>query len=259
MATAETYTPSQLYSVPLAELQSDPNQPRKYLDSQALEELTASVVQHGVLEPILFRQDKQTGFLYVIAGERRCAAARKAGLSTVPAVFIDSDNYAEIALVENILRQDLTPVEEAEALKRLQDEHAYKQEDLARILGKAPATISETLSLTKLPQQVRDECRQDPSVPKKVLIGLAKNKQQRSMITQYQKYRKAQAKAAAPTTRTTAKTSPAQTLAGALETVEKKISALDFGTFSGEDVQLMFDAMKGLQITLKETIARIPQ
>ncbi len=73
MATTGTYTPNQLYSVPLAELQSDPNQPRKYLDPQALEELTASVVQHGILEPILFRQDKQTGLLYVVAGERRCA------------------------------------------------------------------------------------------------------------------------------------------------------------------------------------------
>jgi ParB family chromosome partitioning protein len=259
MATAETYTPGQLYSVPLAELQADPNQPRKYLDPQALEELTASVIQHGILEPILFRQDKNTGLLYVVAGERRCAAARKAGLSTVPAVFIDSDNYAEIALVENILRQDLTPVEEAEALKRLQDDHEYKQEDLARILGKAPATISETLSITKLPPQVRDECRQDPTVPKKVLIGLAKNKQQRSMITQYQKYRKAQAKAAAPNTRTTAKASPAQTLAGTLETTEKKLSALDFETFSGEDVKLMSNAMKGLQTTLKKTIARIPR
>jgi ParB family chromosome partitioning protein len=224
-----------------------------------LEELTASVVQHGILAPILFRQDKNTGLLSVVAGERRCTAARQAGLSTVPAVFIDSDNYAEIALVENILRQDLTPVEEAEALKRLQDDHAYKQEDLARILGKAAATISETLSITKLPEQVRDECRQDPSVPKKVLIGLAKNKQQRSMITQYQKYRQAQAKAAAPHTRTTAKTSPAQTLAGTLETVEKKVAALDFGTYSGEDVQLMANAMKGLQATLKKTIARIPK
>jgi hypothetical protein len=69
MATTETYTPGQLYSVPLAELQADPNQPRKYLDPQALEELTASVAQHGILEPILFRQDKQTGLLYFAAAK----------------------------------------------------------------------------------------------------------------------------------------------------------------------------------------------
>jgi ParB family chromosome partitioning protein len=259
LATTESYMPNTLYSLPLAELQADPNQPRKYLDPAALDELTASVTQHGILEPILFRQDKQTKLLYVVAGQRRCAAARKAGLITVPAVFINSDNYAEIALVENLLREDLTPVEEAEALKRLQDDHAYKQEDLARILGKAPATISETLSITKLPQQIRDECRQDPAVPKKVLIGLARNKQQRSMITQYQKYRQAQAKAAAPSTRTTVKNSPAQTLVSALETVGKKLDALDYGTFSGGDVQLMSNAMKKLQTTLKKTIARIPK
>jgi hypothetical protein len=79
------------------------------------------------------------------------------------------------------------------------------------------------------------------------------------MITQYHKYRKTQAKAAAPNTRTKAKTSPAQTMVGAPKTVEKKLSALDFGTFSGEDVQLMSNTIKGLQTTLKKTIARIPK
>jgi hypothetical protein len=112
--TTETYVRNQLYQVPLTELQSDPAQPRKYLDPTALDELTASVTQHGILQPILFRRDEQTKLLYVVAGERRSAAARKAGLTEVPAVFIDSRNYAEIALVENLLRQDLTPIEEAE-------------------------------------------------------------------------------------------------------------------------------------------------
>ena len=92
-----TYTPNQLHQVPLAELQPDPTQPRKYLDPQALEELTASVSQIGIIEPIVCRQDRETGLVYVVAGERRCAAARKAGLATVPAVFIEGENYAEIA------------------------------------------------------------------------------------------------------------------------------------------------------------------
>jgi len=116
-----TYLPNQLFQVPLAELQPDPAQPRKYMDPVALDEMTASVGQVGIIQPIVCRQDPATGLVYVVAGERRCAAARKAGLPTVPAVFIEGGNYAEIALVENLLRQDLNPVEEAEALQRLMD------------------------------------------------------------------------------------------------------------------------------------------
>ena len=121
MASNETYERNQLYNIKLADLQPDPNQPRKYLDAAALNELTASIAQHGVLEPILFRQEN--GILYVVAGDRRVAAARKAGLSTIPAIFIDSKNPDEISIVENILRQDLTPVEEAEALDKLMKDH----------------------------------------------------------------------------------------------------------------------------------------
>ena len=79
-----------------------------------------------------------------MAGDRRCAAARKAGLSTVPAVFIDGANYAEIALVENLLRQDLNPIEEAEALQRLMDAHGYKQDPLVEIIGKSKAAITKS-------------------------------------------------------------------------------------------------------------------
>jgi ParB family transcriptional regulator, chromosome partitioning protein len=127
-----TYVKNQLYRVPLAELQPDPMQPWKYMDPVALEELTASIKQVGIIQPIVCRQDPKTGLIYVVAGERRCTAARLAGLNAVPAIFIDGDNYAEIALVENLLRQDLNPVEEAEALKRLMDEHRYQQDELAR-------------------------------------------------------------------------------------------------------------------------------
>ncbi len=129
------YLPNQLFQVPLAELQPDPAQPRKYMDPVALDEMTASVGQVGIIQPVVCRQDAATGLVYVVAGERRCAAARKAGLASVPAVFIEGDNYAEIALVENLLRQDLNPIEEAEALKRLMDDHPYMQEDPARIIG----------------------------------------------------------------------------------------------------------------------------
>jgi ParB family chromosome partitioning protein len=160
-----TYEKNQLYQAPLAELQPDPSQPRKYMDPVALDELTASVTQMGIIEPVVCRQDPATNLPYVVAGERRCAAARKASLPTVPAVFIDGANCAEVALVENLLRQDLNPVEEAEALKRLMDDHAYEQAQLATIIGKSQPNISKSLSLNRLPKEIRDECRQDPMVP----------------------------------------------------------------------------------------------
>jgi ParB family chromosome partitioning protein len=155
------------------------------MDPVALEELTASVAQMGIIQPIVCRKDSETGLVYVVAGERRCAAARKAGLASVPAVFIDGDNYAEIALVENLLRQDLNPIEEAEALQKLMDDHAYQQEELAKIIGKSQPMISKSLSLNRLPKEIRDECRQDPTVPKNVLVEIARKKQERSMLTKF--------------------------------------------------------------------------
>ncbi|GLI36463.1 ParB/RepB/Spo0J family partition protein [Desulforhabdus amnigena] len=114
IAVAPTYQKGRLYTLDLSQLQPDPNQPRKSLDPAALEELAASIAQHGVLEPILFRLDENGG-LIIVAGERRVQAARQANLTTIPGILVDG-NHAEIALVENLLRQDLTAIEEAEAL-----------------------------------------------------------------------------------------------------------------------------------------------
>src|SRR5512133_3388848 len=113
-AATQTFVPNQLYDIPLADLQADPNQPRKYLDPVALDELTASVAQQKVIAPIVFRTEN--GLCYIVAGERRCIAARKAGLATIPALFTDNPNHEAISLIENTIRADLTPVEEAEAL-----------------------------------------------------------------------------------------------------------------------------------------------
>ncbi|MCX5856123.1 MAG: ParB/RepB/Spo0J family partition protein [Deltaproteobacteria bacterium] len=231
MAANESYVRNHLYFVPLADLQPDPNQPRKYLDSTALAELTASIVQHGVLEPILFRQE--SGLLYVVAGERRVAAARKAGLVSIPALFIDSQNYAEISLVENLLRSDLTAVEEAEALDRLQKEHAYKQEDLVRMLGKSQPVISSTMSINRLPQAVRDECRKDPSISKRVLIEIAAKKREDSMLAAYVKYKASLNPR--KKTQTGVKVSKAQSTFNVMDNAEGKIKTLEIQNLSAEE------------------------
>ena len=212
-----TYKKGKLYQLDMAQLQTDPNQPRKYLDPQALDELAASIAQHGVLEPILFRvqtgaddpgigghdpispeigivspDSVQAGIvspdsLFIVAGERRVEAAKKAGLTTIPAIFVEG-NHAEIALVENLLRQDLTVVEEAEALQSLMTEQSYTHEQLAGIIGKARVTITETLSLNRLPQEIRDACRSNPKIVKSVLVEIARKKQERGMVTAWNIY-----------------------------------------------------------------------
>jgi len=256
MATTESYARNQLYFISLNEIHPDPDQPRKYLDPEALQELTESIRQHGVLQPILFRQDKG-GLLYVVAGERRCAAARTAGLVSVPAVYTESANYDELSLIENILRSDLTPVEEAEALDRLKKNHAYQQDDLVRIIGKAKTTISETLSLNNLPQEVRDECRKDPSIPKNVLVTIARKKQERSMLTAYWEYKEKmnpQKK-----TRTGGTVSKAQSTFNAMDVTQRKIKLMALPTLSPEEKSNFIIAMQNMKRVIETVLAAAMQ
>lgn len=255
MATTETFVTGRLYEIPLADLQPDPNQPRKYLDPVALDELTESVKQQKVVSPILFRMENSIA--YVVAGERRCIAARKAGLPTIPAIFIDSPDYDEIALIENTVRADLTAVEEAEALERLRKSRGYKQEDLARIIGKTAASISQTLSLNKLPQAILDECRKNPSVPKRVLIEIAVKKQERSMIRAYEAYK--------ASVNPVKKTKPgdtvtqAQSAMNAMAAMGKKIAALEPRNLYVEEKEALATAMNGLKEIIEIALAAIAE
>ncbi len=180
------YEKGQLYSIETQRLQCDPNQPRKYFDSQSLQELADSISAQGIIQPIIFRKDE--GKLIVVAGERRVRAAKKAGVKHIPAIFTDGD-HTEIALVENILREDLTAIEEAEALNSLLKKHTYTQDQIAKTLGKARSTVSEILSLNRLPPKVRDECRKDPKCSRRVLVEIAKEKNERQMLKLYEKYK----------------------------------------------------------------------
>ena len=186
-AAVPVYEARTLYQVPIDLVRKDPNQPRKSFDAQGLEEMVASVTKHGIIQPVIFRRGPD-GTAIVVAGERRVAAARQVGLTEIPGIFIDG-NASEIALVENLQRQDLTSVEEAEALQRLTTEQQYTQEQLGGIIGKARNTLSEILSLNKLPQEIRDDCRGDRTISKNALIAIAKKKQARGMTTAYNVYK----------------------------------------------------------------------
>ncbi|HKW00425.1 MAG TPA: ParB/RepB/Spo0J family partition protein [Vicinamibacterales bacterium] len=138
-------------------LAPNPRQPRTYIDEARLEELAQSIRTNGVIQPLLVRRVE--GRYEIVAGERRWRAAQRAGLLKVPIVVreIDDDRLLQIALIENIQRDDLNPIEEAQAYRRLIDEHHLSQEELSSAVGKDRATIANYLRLLRLPAEIRSE------------------------------------------------------------------------------------------------------
>jgi ParB family chromosome partitioning protein len=181
-----TYEKGTLYDVNIADLQPDPDQPRKYFDEQALAELKASIEKHGVLQPVLVRRGAD-GALLLVSGERRFQASKLAGCQTIPAVFTTGEP-AELSIVENLLRENLTAIEEAEAIEKLRALHDYALSDLTTVLGKSVSTISEILSLNKLPAEVKDDCRNDPKAGRSILVIIAKQKTPQKMVALYPKF-----------------------------------------------------------------------
>jgi ParB family transcriptional regulator, chromosome partitioning protein len=148
-----------LLSLPIEAIERNPEQPRKRFEEAKLEELAASIREHGIVEPILVRKD---GTKYrILAGERRWRAAQRAGLKEVPAILREAtDREAfELALVENIQRADLNAIEEAEAYDVLLSDHGLTQEEIAKRVGKERSTVANALRLLKLPEEVREAVR----------------------------------------------------------------------------------------------------
>ena len=132
-------------------------QPRKKFEKESLEELAGSIKERGIIQPIIVRKsDDQDDKFEIVAGERRWQAAQNAGLHEVPAVVIKADNLKslEFAIVENVQRKDLNPIEEAEGYKKLIDEFRYDQEKVAKFIGKSRAYITNCLRLLTLPQKI---------------------------------------------------------------------------------------------------------
>jgi len=158
--------------VPIDQIDPNPTQPRQSMGD--LSELMASISEKGIIEPLVVRQ--QSGRYQIVAGERRYQAAVQVGLRELPVVFRDADDteIIEIALVENLQRKDLTPFEEAEALQALSQRCGYTHEDLARRLGKSRTAITESLSLNKMPEEVRRVCRLADISSKSLLIEIVR-------------------------------------------------------------------------------------
>jgi ParB family chromosome partitioning protein len=159
--------------VPLSAVAPNPDQPRKHFAEDALGELAASIKARGLLQPIVVRR-MQDGYR-LLAGERRFRAASLAGLDRVPALIRDGDDDLEVALIENLQREDLTPLEEAEALAVLIERHGYSHREVADLLGKSRPYVSNTLALNKLPDSVKaDLHREGRNTSREILMGIAR-------------------------------------------------------------------------------------
>jgi ParB family chromosome partitioning protein len=166
--------------VPIEDIEPNPDQPRRALGDLA--ELTASIREKGVLEPLLVR--KVGGRFEIIAGERRYRAAVEAGLAELPCVVRETSDaeMMELALVENLQRKDLTPFEEADGLRVLAEKYGYTHEAMAEKLGKSRSTITESLSLGAMPEEVRQACRLADIQSKSVLLQIVRQMDREKML-----------------------------------------------------------------------------
>lgn len=155
-------------------IEPNPEQPRSEFGD--LSELTASIKEKGVLEPLLVKPIAATGKWMIIAGERRWRSAKLAGLSEVPCIEMDLDEHgiAEIALVENLQRKDLTVWEEADGLAALVDKFGYTQEQISQKISKSRSTVTELLTVAGLPEEIRQRCHQAKINAKSVLLEVAR-------------------------------------------------------------------------------------
>ena len=142
----------------VSEIEPRRSQPRKNFDAEALSQLADSIAANGIIQPIVVRSSGDTGFYQIIAGERRWRAAKQAGLSEVPVIILDADDRkaAEYALIENIQREDLNPMEEAAGFRSLIEDYSLTQEEAARQVGRSRAAVTNSLRLLELPDGVQD-------------------------------------------------------------------------------------------------------
>lgn len=197
--------------VPIEMLDPNPNQPRQVMGD--LSEMMASIAEKGVIEPLIVRR-KDDRF-QIVAGERRYQAAVQVGLQEMPVIIRDADDgeLLEIALIENIQRKDLTPFEEADALQALSGRFQYTHEQLAQRLGRSRTSITESLALAAMPDDVRNICRLADVASKSLLLQIVRQSDPKKMMALVERITRsgmtrAEVRRAAPPRRTAARAKP---------------------------------------------------
>jgi ParB family transcriptional regulator, chromosome partitioning protein len=167
--------------IPIDKIRPNPDQPRKNIGD--VRELSDSIREKGVLEPLLVRFVPHDDTYYIISGERRYHASKAAGLRELPCIekIADDAETLELALIENLQRKDLTPFEEADGLQRLADQFDYTHEDIARKIGRARSSVTETLSIRLIPDAVRRACLEQGIISKSLLLQIARQPNEKKM------------------------------------------------------------------------------
>lgn len=178
---------SSFQQVSIDQIKPNPHQPRAMIDQSDLKELAASIVEHGILQPLIVAEDPESGNYILIAGERRWRAAQLAGLSMVPVIerTVTEQGQLELALIENLQRTDLTPLEMAEAYRQLAENFSLTHEQISDRVGKSRTSVTNTLRLLNLPDQVRKALAEGliSEGHARALLGLPNNQSQRAALS----------------------------------------------------------------------------
>ena len=224
-----------LAAVAVAAVRPNPQQPRRHFDPIALGELAESIKARGLLQPIVVKREAH-GYL-LMAGERRWRAAQLAGLETLPALVRDDDPL-EIAMIENLQREDLTPLEEAEGLGQLIEQFGYTHEALADMLGKSRPYVSNTLALRRLPERIKTEYYAEPQVSREILIQIAREEspERQAMLWRLACLRKLSVqKFRAEAAGTSPATDSIRELARLIRRLGRKLRVVDLATVVGDE------------------------
>ncbi len=251
------YQRGKMYLVALKEITLNPDQPRRHFNETDLQALAESIRVNGLLQPVLC-QAEENGLL-LAAGERRLRAAGFAGLSQIPVRIVTGDPL-ETALVENLLRTDLTAVEEAEAIAALKERKGYRLEDLAGITGKAVPTLSEILAVTRLPAEIRDACRCMPSVPRDILVMIARLPGEDEMIVAFRQYQQGilnreSLAARARKLKNARSKKPAPLIY--VRSFTKRFSRFDIGTLDGDNRKNLRGELEKLMASIAQAIENL--
>ena len=239
-----SYAKGKIYKLKIADLQSDPNQARTFMEPVALAGLSVSIQKMGVMVPIQFGINDE-GALFIVSGHRRVAASAKAGFTEIYGTFTSGDTRLQ-GFVENLQRENLAPIDEAEQMAALMKEYVFSQYQLADAIGKAQPLISKTLSLTKLPEDVRDACRTNPNIPKTVLLEIAKGKTEGAMRRKFQSYMEKASKEGQPVV-AKIKVSKERTLINLMDGLSGKLDGLPLSEWSEDDRHDFLNAMDGMR------------
>jgi len=249
------YIKGRIYKIEVGLLQPDPQQPRKHFDPEAINELTASVRKLGVLQPVLFRRDDQ-GALFLVAGERRLIASQRAGLTKIPGIYVEG-KYREISLVENILRENLTPVEEAEGMKLLMAEEGYSQTQLAEMLGKTQSSVSKTMTIANLPEDILAQVRGNPNIPKTMLLEAASARTEKGMRTVFNRYMTREAKKAAAAVAAKPRSSHEAAIINQVVLFQDKLFKVDLSNWNEENRQDLAVALQDVRVAADRLLREI--